>query len=81
VLRHDHAAVKRWLQTIPSEWITAHAPLAVCAGWHAWAAGHSDFQNMLAPWQLPPGRGFQTAEQMGWRSGPCTTCGPRFAGH
>jgi LuxR family maltose regulon positive regulatory protein len=51
VLRHDHAAVKRWLQTIPSEWITAHAPLAVCAGWHAWAAGHSDFQNMLAPWQ------------------------------
>jgi hypothetical protein len=37
--------------------------------------------DMLAPWQLPPGRGFQTAEQMGWRSGPCTTCGPRFAGH
>ncbi len=51
VLHHDHAALKRWLQTIPSEWITAHAPLAVGAGWHAWAAGHSDFQNMLVPWQ------------------------------
>jgi len=30
--------------------------------------------EMLAPWQLPPGRGFTPPRQLGWRPLPCVDC-------
>jgi hypothetical protein len=49
-----------------------------CDGCVRWRGCHGGRQapDMLVPWQLPPGRGFLTAEQVGWRLGPCRTCGP-----
>ena len=45
--------------------------------------GYRQQPEMLAPWQLPPGRGFRPPEAFGYRSGPCGdcadcgACGPR----
>ena len=42
--------------------------------------GYRQLPELLAPWQLPPGRGFQPPECFGYRAGPCTecaACGPR----
>lgn len=55
-------------------------PCDACNRWRG-CNGVRQMPDMLAPWQLPPGRGFQSAERMGWRTAPCTTCGPRVAGH
>lgn len=49
-----------------------------CDGCARWRGCHGVRQppDMLVPWQLPPGRGFLSAEQVGWVPGPCMTCGP-----
>lgn len=42
--------------------------------------GYRQLPEMLAPWQLPPGRGFQPPEAFGYHAGPCDeceSCGPR----
>lgn len=42
--------------------------------------GYRQQQELLAPWQLPPGRGFQPPEAFGYLPGPCAdcaACGPR----
>ena len=49
------------------------ARFAGCDGYH-------QRPEMLAPWQLPPGRGFQPPEAVGYLSGvcgECVDCGPR----
>ena len=34
--------------------------------------------DLLAPWQMPPGKGFWSPEQCGYATeGHCQTCGPR----
>ena len=55
-------------------------PCDACNRWRG-CNGVRQSADMLAPWQLPPGRGFQSPEQVGWWGGPCRTCGPRVAGH
>ena len=55
-------------------------PCDSCNRWRGCDGGRQ-FPDMLAPWQMPPGRGFRSPEQMGWRGGPCTTCGPRVSAH
>ncbi len=49
-------------------------------GRFAGCEGYRQLPDMLAPWQLPPGRGFRPPEAFGYLSGPCSecaTCGPR----
>lgn len=36
--------------------------------------GYRQMPELLAPWQLPPGRGFRPAESFGYMSGPCGEC-------
>lgn len=36
--------------------------------------GYRQTPEMLAPWQLPPGRGFQPPEAFGYRTGSCDEC-------
>lgn len=52
-----------------------------CDSCNRWRGPHGVRQgpDLLAPWQLPPGQGFLSAEQVGWVSGPCSTCGPGSA--
>ena len=51
-------------------------PCDACNRWYG-CNGVRQMPDMLAPWQLPPGRGFMSAEDVGYRApGPCTTCRP-----
>ncbi|MCE9632520.1 MAG: hypothetical protein K8S94_17685 [Planctomycetia bacterium] len=55
-------------------------PCDRCARWRG-CNGTRQGPEKLAPWQLPPGRGFQSGEDVGYfapRCGECQTCGPRF---
>lgn len=36
--------------------------------------GYLQRPELLAPWQLPPGRGFRPAEAFGYRTRPCAEC-------
>jgi len=56
-----------------------------CDGCNRWRGcnGAHEGQDMLAPWQLPPGRGLQTAADVGYAGngggGPCYECrAPRY---
>ena len=52
-----------------------------CSGRWRGCNGTRQGPEKLAPWQLPPGRGFQSGEDVGYlapRCGGCQTCGPRF---
>lgn len=54
-----------------------------CDSCNRWVGcnGVREMPDLLAPWQLPPNRGFQPPEHFGWVShGPCeecAACGPR----
>ncbi|NBW95916.1 MAG: hypothetical protein EBR28_04080 [Planctomycetia bacterium] len=49
-------------------------PCDACNRWHG-RNGAVEGPEMLAPWQLPPGRGFVTAEHMGYDTRPrCFPC-------
>ena len=37
--------------------------------------GYRQMPDLLAPWQLPPGRGFRPPEAFGYRTAPCGECG------
>lgn len=51
-------------------------PCDACNRWYG-CKGVRQMPDMLAPWQLPPGRGFMSPEDVGYRApGPCTTCRP-----
>lgn len=41
--------------------------------------GYRQTPELLAPWQLPPGRGFRPPEAFGYWTGPCGDCAPRWA--
>jgi hypothetical protein len=55
-------------------------PCDACNRWRG-CNGAREMPEMLAPWQLPPGRGFQPAAAFGYRAGPCRTCGPSGSFH
>ncbi len=52
-------------------------PCDTCNRWRG-CNGAYERPDMLAPWQLPPGRGFQTAADVGYAGngggGPCLEC-------
>lgn len=52
-------------------------PCDACNRWRG-CNGAYERPDMLAPWQLPPGRGFQTAADVGYAGngggGPCLEC-------
>jgi hypothetical protein len=52
-------------------------PCDACNRWRG-CNGARERPDMLAPWQLPPGRGFQTAAEIGYSGngggGPCLEC-------
>jgi len=52
-------------------------PCDACNRWRG-CNGARERPDMLAPWQLPPGRGFRTAADVGYAGngggGPCLTC-------
>ena len=52
-------------------------PCDSCNRWRGCNGAH-ERPDMLAPWQLPPGRGFQTAAEIGYAGngggGPCLEC-------
>lgn len=52
-------------------------PCDACNRWRGCNGAH-EMPDMLAPWQLPPGRGFQTAAEIGYAGngggGPCLEC-------
>jgi hypothetical protein len=50
-------------------------PCDSCGRWRG-CNGARQLPDMLAPWQLPPGRGFLSGEQVGYAPGPCRSCGP-----
>lgn len=51
-------------------------PCDACNRWHG-PHGGSQSRELLAPWQLPPGRGFQSAGQVGYdMRSACRRCGP-----
>lgn len=53
-------------------------PCDACARWRG-CNGARQAPDMLAPWQLPPGRGFMTAEQLGYDTRPsCHRCDNQF---
>ena len=54
-------------------------PCDACGRWRG-CNGLRESPDMLAPWQLPPGRGFQSAAQVGYDEGcgRCRSCGPRW---
>ncbi|MCX7416060.1 MAG: hypothetical protein NTY25_06180, partial [Planctomycetia bacterium] len=53
-------------------------PCDACNRWRG-CNGAREMPDMLAPWQLPPGRGFQSPAQTGYAvGGPCPECRPRF---
>ena len=49
-------------------------PCDSCNRWRGCNGGR-EMPDVLAPWQLPPGRGFQSAEQVGYDTrGTCEEC-------
>jgi len=57
-------------------------PCDSCNRWQG-CNGAREAADMLAPWQLPPGRGFRTAADVGYAGngggGPCLECrSPRY---
>ena len=55
-------------------------PCDACVRWKG-CNGARQMPEKLAPWQLPPGRGFQSGADVGYRAAPCGTCnpcGPKF---
>jgi len=50
-------------------------PCDACNRWRG-CNGAREMPEHLAPWQLPPGRGFQPAEAFGYHTAPCRSCGP-----
>lgn len=54
-------------------------PCDCCNRWRG-CNGAREMPEMLAPWQLPPGRGFKSGADVGYRPGPCTDCGPSWSG-
>jgi hypothetical protein len=52
-------------------------PCDACNRWRG-CNGAREMPEQLAPWQLPPGRGFRTAADVGYLGngggGPCTEC-------
>jgi hypothetical protein len=48
-------------------------PCDACVRWRGCNGGRPG-QELLAPWQLPPGRGFTSARQVGWEPMPCVDC-------
>lgn len=54
-------------------------PCDACNRWRG-CNGARELPDTLAPWQLPPGRGFQSPQAVGYRSGPCLACGPSGLG-
>ena len=50
-------------------------PCDACGRWRG-CNGARQNPEMLAPWQLPPGRGFRSPAEFGYRTAPCSTCGP-----
>jgi len=53
-------------------------PCDMCGRWRG-CNGAMQGPEMLAPWQLPPGRGFMTAEQVGYDTRPsCHRCEYQF---
>ena len=65
----------------------AHEPVGpidqcdACARF-AGCEGYRQTPELLAPWQLPPGRGFRPPEAFGYWTGPCgdcAACSPRRA--
>jgi hypothetical protein len=49
-------------------------PCDCCNRWVG-CNGERQPPDMLAPWQLPPGRGFQGAADVGYHAEPCGPCG------
>lgn len=55
-------------------------PCDACARWRG-CNGVGQMPEKFPPWQLPPGRGFQSGQDVGYRSAPCgrcNPCGPQF---
>ena len=55
-------------------------PCDACVRWRG-CRGVTQGPEKLAPWQLPPGRGFQSGADVGYlspRCEGCGGCGPRF---
>jgi hypothetical protein len=64
-------------------------PCDACARWRG-CNGVKQAPEKFPPWQLPPGRGFQSGADVGYAAvacgtcgtsgacGPCQACGPRF---
>jgi hypothetical protein len=50
-------------------------PCDCCNRWVG-CNGESQPPELLAPWQLPPGRGLQSPADVGYYAEPCGTCGP-----
>lgn len=49
-------------------------PCDSCNRWRG-CNGVREMPDLLAPWQLPPGRGFRSAEQVGYDTrGTCQEC-------
>jgi hypothetical protein len=51
-------------------------PCDACNRWQG-CNGAKQMPDMLAPWQLPPGRGFRSGTDVGYWPGPCGECGGR----
>ena len=49
-------------------------PCDACNRWHG-CNGARQMPDMLAPWQMPPGRGFRSPTELGYWPGPCGECG------
>jgi len=49
-------------------------PCDACNRWRG-CNGAREMPDMLAPWQLPPGRGFRSGTDVGYWPGPCGECG------
>lgn len=71
----------------PRVWGPCHEPVGpidqcdACARFRG-CNGYRQMPEWLAPWQLPPGRGFQPPEAHGYHPGPCAecaACGPSAA--
>ena len=65
----------------PRVWGPVHEPVDgidqcdACARFRG-CHGYRQMPDLLAPWQLPPGRGFRPAQACGYAVRPCTACGP-----
>ena len=54
-------------------------PCDACNRWRDCHGGR-EMPEAVAPWQLPPGRGFVAPAALGYRPVRCTSCGPSFRG-